>query len=173
MRILATITFAQYRDTIRAVVSAKDKRVQPRSWKENVALAIVGLALALALQVPVARAPVFTLFAVMILCWIFSKPIARRSQERCLKAIYSEERETLNGQVLTIDETGISCDRDHGQVSSHFAWQAFVKRIDMPDAFVFLQSPNSFVLVPKETLSSSDRELIWQWSSTVPTAGGG
>jgi hypothetical protein len=122
--------------------------------------------------VPVARIPAFTIYAVMILCWIFSKPLAKRSQERCLKAIYAEEQETLNSLVLTIDESGISCDQVNGQATSHQTWQAFIKRIDMPDAFLFLLSPNSFIRVPKEILPSSDRELIWQWSSTVPGGNG-
>ena len=30
----------------------------------------------------------------------FSKPLANRSQERRMRVIYSEEQETLNGQVL-------------------------------------------------------------------------
>ena len=56
--------------------------------------------------------------------------------------------------------------------TSHHRWQAFIKRIEMPDAFVFLSSPNHFIRVPKDALSSSDREHILHWSSTVPTASG-
>ncbi|HKN22661.1 MAG TPA: hypothetical protein VJX73_14655 [Terracidiphilus sp.] len=173
MHFRPTITFEQYRNTCQAVVASKDKRVQHRSWKEYVVLGIACLVLGLAPQVPVARVPVFTLYAVGILCWIFSKPLAKRSQEKCLRAVYSEEQEMLNAQVLTISESGISCDRVNGQVTSHYTWQAFIKRIDMPDAFVFLPSPNSFVRVPKEMLSSSECELIWQWSSTVPNCSSG
>ena len=172
MRFHPTITFEQYRDTCLAVTAAKAKQVQQRSWKEYVVLGIVCLVFGLAPQVPVARVPVFTIYAVMILCWIFSKPISKWSRERCLRAIYSEEQERLNQQVFTIDESGISCDQVNGQATSHHTWQAFVKRIDMPDAFVFLPSPNGFFRVPKALLTSSDRELIWQWSSTVPTGGG-
>lgn len=169
MRFHPTITFEQYRNTCQAVAAAKPKKVRKRSWKEYMVVAVVCLALGLASQVPAARVPALTLFAVLILCRIFSKPLANRSQERCLRVIYSEEQETLNGQVLTIDESGISCDQANGQATSHQTWRALMRRIDMPDAFVFLPSPNSFVRVPKEMLPLSDRELIWQWSSTVPT----
>jgi hypothetical protein len=169
MRFHPTITFEQYRNTYQAVAAAKTKRVQHRSWKEYVVLGIVCFVLGLAPRVPVARVPAFTIYAVMILCWIFSKPIAKRSQESCLRAIYSEEQERLNQQVFSIDESGISCDEVNGQATSHHTWQAFIKRIDMPDAFVFLPSPNSFFRVPKDMLSSFERELVWQWSSTVPT----
>jgi hypothetical protein len=172
MRFHPSITFEQYRNTCLAVKAAKAKRVQQRSWKGYVVLGIVCLVLGLARQVPVARVPAFTLYAAMILCWIFSKPLAKWSQDRCLRAIYSEEQGTLNEQVFTIDESGVSCDQINGQATSHKTWQAFIKRIDMPDAFVFLPSPNSFVRVPKEMLAPSDLELIWQWSSTVPTEGG-
>jgi hypothetical protein len=168
MRFHPAITFEQYRNTCKAVASAKTKPFQHRSWKEYVVLGIVCLVLGLAPQVPVARVSAFTILAVMILCWISSKPIAKLSQERCLRGIYAEEQERLNHQVFTIDESGIFCDRVDGQATSFHRWQAFVKRIDMPDAFVFLPSPNSFFRVPKELLTSSDRELIWQWSSIVP-----
>lgn len=172
MRFHPTITFEQYRDACQAIAAVKTKRVQHCSWKEYVVLGIFCLVLGLAPQVPVARVPVYTIYAVMILCWIFSKPITKWSRERCLRVVYSEEQERLNQQVLTIDESGISCDQVNGQATSHHAWQAFVKRIDMPDAFVFLPSPNSFFRVPKELLTSSDCELIWQWSATVPTGDG-
>ncbi len=76
----------------------------------------------------------------------------------------------LNDQVLTIDESGISCDRGNGQAVSDHTWNAFVKSIDMPDAYVFLPSPNTFIRVPKETLPLSELELVWHWSSMVPTA---
>jgi hypothetical protein len=171
MRFQPTITFEQFRDTCQAVTAAKPKRVPHRSWKEYLLLAIVCLVLGVTPQVPVARVPAFTILAVMIVLWIVSKPLAKRSQERCLRDIYAEEQSRLNGQVLTIDESGIACDQVNGNATSHQKWQSFIKRIDMPDAFVFLSSPNHFVHVPKEMLSSSDRESIWQWSSMIPTAG--
>jgi hypothetical protein len=169
MNFRQTITFEQYRHACQAVVSAKTNQVKRRSWKEYLVVIILGFVLALAPQVPVARVPVFTICAVMILCWIFLRPVAKWSQGKCLKAFYFEEQEKLNSQVFTIDESGISCDEGNGQATSHRTWQSFIKRIDMPDAFVFLPSPNSFIRVPKEMLELSDRELIWEWSATVPT----
>jgi hypothetical protein len=122
MRFHPTITFEQYRSTCQAVAEAKPKRVNKRSWKELVVLAIVCLAFGLAAQIPVARVPVLSILAVLVLLWMFSKPLAKRSRETCLKAVYSQEQETLNNQVLTIDESGISCDRVDGQATSHHAW---------------------------------------------------
>jgi hypothetical protein len=89
-----------------------------------------------------------------------------------LKRFYSDEQVKLNDQVLTIDESGISCDQGNGQITSKHTWQAFIKRIEMPDAFIFLPSPNSFVRVSKESLTPSDHQLIWEWSSTVPSGHG-
>jgi hypothetical protein len=84
--------------------------------------------------------------------------------------MFSEEQELLNNQTLTVDESGIACDGCNGQATSHHTWKAFIKRIDMPDAYVFLPSPNSFIRVPKEMLPVSDLELVWRWSAMVPTA---
>ncbi len=168
MQIQPTITFEQYRDTCRAVLAAKTKRVRHRSWIEYLVLGIVSLALGLAFLDPISRVPAITIYGVMILCWILNKPLAKRSQVRCLRAMFAEEQESLGGQVLTIDESGISCDRFNGQATSHHSWRAFIKLIDMPDAFLFLPTPNQFIRLPKELLAAADRELVLQWSSTVP-----
>jgi len=165
MRLSPTITFEQYRDTCKAVAAAKPKVVRKRSWELFVSVALVSLAMGISLQLPAARVPALTIFIGLILCWILLKPIARRSQDKCYRTIFSEEQETLNDQILTIDESGISCERAGGKVTSHHNWNAFIKRIDMPDAYVFLPSPNSFIRVPKEMLSTAQLELVWQWSS--------
>lgn len=169
MRLQPNITFEQFKAAYRVIEAAKPKVTRKRSWRYYVVLAIVCLVLGLAPHFPPARIPAFTLYAVLLFCWALSKPLARRSQEKQLKRFYSDEQAKLNDQVLTIDESGISCDQSNGQATSHLTWQAFIKRIDLPDAFVFLLSPNRFVRVPKEMLESSDHQLIWEWSSTIPT----
>jgi hypothetical protein len=172
MRFHPTITFEQYRDTCQAVAAAKSKVTDKGSWKGYVSMCLVCLALAFAPQLPSARVPALISFAILIFFWIFSKPLARRSRENCLKAIFAEEQEMLNNQVLTVDESGIACDIGRGKAGSHHSWSAFAKRLDLPDAYLFLPTPNSFVRVPKEPLSSSELELIWQWSAKVPTSDG-
>ena len=171
MRIHPTITFEQYRDTCRIVIAAKAKRPQRYTWKGYLALAVACLVLGIAPQIPAARQPALTIYVLLILCWIFWKPLAKWSQERCLRRIYSEEQEKLNGQILTIDEGGISCEFTDGLTTSHHRWQGFKKRIDLPDSFLFLPTPNSFVRVPKDALELPERELIWEWSSMVPAGG--
>jgi hypothetical protein len=172
MRFHPTITFEQYRATCLAIAAAKPKRVRKQSWKGYAGLVVVCLALGLSPQIPAARVPALTILAILALCWILSKPLARRSQDNYFRAIFFEEQEVLNDQVLTVDESGISCDTGNGKATSHHAWNAFVKRIDMPDAYIFLPSPNSFIRVPKEMLPLSALELVRQWSSAVPTADG-
>jgi len=171
MRFQAKITFDQYKDTCLAVAAAKPgKGNHKKSWKGYVSLALVCLALGLSPQLPGARVPAFVIFSIIVLLGILSKPLARRSQDRCFRSIFSEEEQFLNGQLLTVDESGITCDRIDGQATSHNSWQSLTKRIDTPDAYIFLPSPNSFIRVPKEFLSKSDLELIWKWSSMVPAA---
>ena len=172
MRFHPTITFEQYRATCLAIAAAKPKPVRKKSWMGYAGLGLACLALGLSPQIPAARVPGLTILAILALCWILSRPLARRSQDNCLRAIFSEEQEVLNDQVLTVDESGISCETGDGRATSHHTWSAFIKRIDLPDAYIFLPSPNSFIRVPKEMLPSSDLELVRQWSSAVPTADG-
>jgi len=173
MRFHPRITFEQYAATCRAVAGAKPGAVRRRSWKGYVGLGVACLAFGISLQVPGASVVAFTVFATLILGWVLSKPLTRQSQERCLRAIFAEEQGMLNDQVLTVDESGISCDMGGGKATSHHAWNVFMRRIDMPDAYIFLPSPNSFIRVPKETFSLSELELVWRWSSGVPVAGAG
>ena len=115
------------------------------------------------------RVPALVFFATVALLWIFSKPLAKRSQDKCLRSIFAEEQDFLNNQLMTIDQSGIACDMGGGKVSTHHTWTSFIKRIDLPDAYLFLPSPNSFIRVPKQSLSLSDLELVWRWSTMVPS----
>lgn len=135
-----------------------------------VGLGLACLAIGLSPQIPEARVPALVFFVVVALCWIFSKPLAKRSQDKCFRAIFAEEQDVLNDQIMTIDQSGIACDMGGDKVSTHHTWAAFIKRIDLPDAYVFLPSPNSFIRVPKQALPLSDLELVRQWSSIVPSA---
>ena len=170
MRFRPTITFEQYRATCKAVAAAKSKAAGNRSWFGSVGLGVVCLALGLSLQIPAARIPALTALAVLALCSILSKPFAKRSQDRCFRTIFSEVQEALNDQGLLIEETGITCDRGNGLAVSHSAWKAFIKRIEMPDAYVFLPTPNSFIRVPKQKLALPEQELVMKWSSTIPAS---
>ncbi len=172
MRLEPTITFEQYKATLAAVASAKPKKSHTRSWQYYVILAMVCLAVGLAAQSRATQIPVLSVLFALILLSILAKPLTRRSREKCLKRVYEEEQERLNDQVLTIDEAGISCNQSNGKAVSHLTWQAFAYSIDMADAFLFLPSPNTFVRVPKETLTRSQLDLIRQWSSGIPPGTG-
>lgn len=131
-------------------------------------LVIICLAFGISVQYPPWRIPALTLLGVWVLCWIFQKPLGELLQGSCLRRFYSEEQSRLNDQVLTVDESGISCERGNGEMVSRHTWLAFIHSIEMPDAFVFLPSPNSFVRVPKEPLTPSECDLIREWSAGVP-----
>jgi hypothetical protein len=168
MRLRPTITFDQYKATFRVIAAAKPKVDHKRSWQYYLVLALVCLALGLAPHFPPTRIPAFTLYVALMLCWAFYKPLAKHSQEKCLRRFYDQEQAKLNDQILAIDETGISCNQGDGQAVSHQTWRAFILCIDTPDAFVFLPSPNTFVRVPKTTLTPSEQDLIRQWGLAVP-----
>jgi hypothetical protein len=168
MRLQPKITFEQYRAVYHLIAAAKPKTATNRPWWGWVVLAVGCLVLGLAPQFPPTRTPAFTLYAVLILCWILCKPLTKHYQDKYLRRFYAEEQAKLNDQALTIDESGISCDQGNGQATSHITWRAFTRLIDVADAFVFLPSPNTFIRVPKETLTVADQELIRRWSSTIP-----
>jgi hypothetical protein len=104
----------------------------------------------------------------MILLAAVAKVLGRRSRDKCIRRFYAEEEPALNDQVLTIDESGISCVQGNGQVTSHHRWTAFAYYIEMPDALIFLPSPNSFIRVPTKVLTPADGQRIREWSSSVP-----
>lgn len=172
MRLEPTITFEQYRATLAAVASAKSKKSHRRSGRHYLILAMVCLAVGLAAQSHATRIPILSVLFAFILLSLLARPWTRRSRGKCLRRVYEEEQSRLNDQVLTIDESGISCNQSNGKAVSHVTWQAFAYSIDMPDAFLFLPSPNTFVRVPKETLTQSERDLIRQWSSGIPPSTG-
>ncbi len=172
MRLEPKITFEQYKTTIAAVASAKSLKRHNRSWRYYVIYAMVCLAIGLAAQSDATRAPILAVLLSFMIVGILVKPLTKRSREKCLRRIYDEEQSMLNNQVLTIDESGISCNHDNGKAVLHLTWQAFSYSIDMPDAFLFLPSPNTFVRVPKETLTPSEQDLVREWSSGIPSRAG-
>jgi hypothetical protein len=172
MRLEPKITFEQYKATLVAVRSAKPKKSHMRSGRYYIILAIVCLAIGIAAQSPVTRIPIFTVVFALFFLSILAKPLTRRSREKCLKRLYQEEQAGLKDQVFTIDESGISCNWGNGKTVTHMTWQAFTSSIDMPDATIFLLSPNRFVRVPKESLTPSDQDQIRKWSAAIPPVPG-
>lgn len=152
MRLRPTVTFEEYKATLAVIVEAKPKMGHKRSWQGYVLLALICLVFGLAAQFDATRIPVLTLLAASVLCWVFSKPLAKRSREKCFQRFYAEERARLNDQVLTIDKSGISCNQGNGQVVSQYTWQAFIYYADMPDAFLFLLSPTHSSVYPRSRL---------------------
>ena len=168
VQIKTNITLEQYIAALNAVIAAKPKARRTYLWWHYVILALICLAFGLGIQSDVTRVPALTAYGVMVLIWAVCKPLARRSRNEYFRRSYADEQAALNDQVLTIDESGIGCDEGNGKLTSHYTWGAFVSCIGMPDAFLFLPSPNRFVRIPKGALSESDRERIEQWSSRIP-----
>ena len=172
MRLEPKITFEQYKATLAAVRSAKPRKSHMRSGRYYLILAIVCLTIGIAAQSPVTRVPIYTILFTLFFLSLLAKPLTRRSWEKHVKRNYEEQQARLNDQVLTIDESGIASNCANGKVVTHMTWQAFVSSIDMPDAIVFLLSPNAFVRVPKETLTPSDQDQLRKWSSGIPSKTG-
>jgi hypothetical protein len=168
MRIQPTITFEEYFATHRAILAAKPNTGHKRSWRYYLLLAILCLTLGIAAQSPPTRVPTWTLIAAMILLAVVAKALGRRSRDNCMRRFYAEEEPALNDQVLTINESGISCVRGNGRVTSHHSWSAFIYCIRMPDATIFLPTPNTYIRVPATVLTPADDQKIREWSSAIP-----
>jgi hypothetical protein len=162
------ISLNQYKATYRAVIAAKPKVAKSRSWRYYVVLAGISLGFGVAVQFKPAQAPVLAICAAALIFSLLCKPLVRQSQEKQLERFYTEEQDTLSNQVITIDESGIFCSSEDERSRSHYDWRAFVYYIDMPDAFVFLPSPNTFVRIPKDLLTPSDDQAIRDWSRALP-----
>jgi hypothetical protein len=156
MRIQPTITFEQYVATHGAVLAAKPSPGAKRSWRYYLTLAIVCLAFGIAVQFPPTRIPALTLFGAVVLYGAVGKALVKRSRDRYMRRFYAEEQAMLNDQILTIDESGISTVRANGDVTSHHCWNAFIYWIEMPDAMVFLPTPNTFIRVPLGELTAAE-----------------
>jgi len=168
MELRPQISFEQYEAVIGILSASKLKAVQGNSWLNYFSLIVTCLVVGLTPQLFPLRIPAMAIGVFLILVWLLCKPLAKRSRRKQLRLIYDEEQAKLNDQVLTLDASGISCDQSNGELTSHYAWDAFSTRIDMHDALLFLPSPNSFVRVPTAALTISDRELILEWSSHIP-----
>jgi len=168
MRLHPTITLEQYTATCKAVLSIKPKPAYQYSWQQVAIGAVIGCGLVVGFEFRPARVAAVTVWVVVVLYAAACKPLIRRAQDKHYRRTYAEEQARLNDQVFTIDESGISCDQSNGKETSKYNWQAFATRVDLPDASIFLLSPNCFVRIPTDTLNPTDRELIEKWSASIP-----
>jgi hypothetical protein len=109
-----------------------------------------------------------TLFGALVLYGAVGKALVKGSRDRYMRRFYAEEQAMLNDQILTIDESGISIVRANGDVTSHHRWNAFIYRIEMPDAMVFLPTPNTFIRIPVGGLTAAEVQNVREWSAALP-----
>jgi hypothetical protein len=167
MQIRPRITFEEYLATYQAMRAVKPKSNR-RSWRYYTFLLISCLVFGVAVESPPTRIPALSAFGGMLLLVVIRLATVRHSQAKCMRGVFAEEEFALNDNVLTIDDSGISCTRGNGLVGSHYRWAALIYFIEMPDALLFMPTPNSFVRVPKQDLSASDDQKIREWSAVIP-----
>jgi hypothetical protein len=166
MRVEPKVTFEQFRETYIAVLALKKKTSYGTRWW--CVWIGIGLVMGLVPRMLFGRVAENTILCMLVFYWVIAKLLTSPLRDRRMRAYYIEEAANLNSQIFEIEESGLACAQADSRATSHYSWRAFIKRLDLPDAFVFLLSPNTFIRVPKETLSGSDRELIWSWSSHLP-----
>lgn len=165
MKVTAYISYEQYRDAYAALKPAVKKQ---RSTLQIAALVISTFAVAMLVFIPPTR-NIFgwTLAAYGPLAYglqIWSKA----KYDRCLRQLFDRNKNYMNGQKMKIDEYGISGSGADDVFSYSYAWSAFQLCIEMPDGYLFLPTPDTFVRIPSESLTVEQRREILVWSGSVP-----
>jgi hypothetical protein len=165
LRIVATISFEQFNEAILAM-RKKYQQQNKKTQRANIVFTVVA-SLALAIAVRTSSAEVIGFSVVLIIffvvLWIWSKWRAGR----CLKQTYEVQRKQLNGQVMDIEESGISGQWEDGNASYQYKWLAFEGFLDLPNEFLLLPNSVSFVRIPKEFLSPDEQQIIKNWATKI------
>jgi hypothetical protein len=164
LRIVATISFEQFRT---AIVAMRKKYQPPKKtrWLNIVFIVVASFTIAIAIQTSSAE-----VIGVSLLLAVFLVAIGIWSKWRvgyCLKQTYEVQKKQLNGQIMDIDDSGINGQWGNGDSNYQYKWSAFETFLDLPDAFLFLPNPVSFVRVPKESLSFEDQLTIKSWAEKI------
>jgi hypothetical protein len=151
-----------------AVVAARNhfaKKNKRTSWFQIVFLVIIAFSLAIAMQTFSEYLRGFCLgfyaFAVLLVLW------CKWQSNRTFRKSYEAQQKQLNGQIMNIDESGISGRWENGNASYQYKWSAFESFLELPDGFLFFANPAFFVRIPKSSLNLDEQQMIKTWRQNV------
>jgi hypothetical protein len=105
---------------------------------------------------------------VALACYFLPRYAKRQYRGRLLK-LFEVEQKRFNGHPMEIDEAGIrgQCSGEHWLNTYSYGWPAFFRRLDLPDAYLFLYTPNCYIRVPIDCLTESECASLLLWSRQV------
>ena len=110
------------------------------------------------------RVPAFTLLCAYLVFLLTASSYRKRLSRKRLRQFFEEERDRLNGQILHLHAKGVTGTHTGGHYITEETWQAFTRRLDFPEKWLFLRSPDSYLRITKP----ADRQCILDWSAGVP-----
>lgn len=162
MRIVATISFEQFKTAILAMRKKYQQQSKKTRWLNIIFIVVVSFTLAIAIQK--SSAEFIGFFLVLFLFLVVLGILSKRRAEYCLKQTYEVQKKLLNGQVMDIDESGISGQWENGNASYQYKWSAFEGFLDLPDGFLFFPNAAFFVRIPKDSLTPDEQQTIHGWA---------
>ena len=165
MRIVATISFEQFNESILAMRKKYQRQNKRRRWSNVVFVVVASLTFAIVIQK--SSAEFVGLSMVLLLLLIVLGVWSKWRAGYCLKQAYEVQKKQLNGQVMDIEDSGISGRWENGDASYQYKWSAFEDFLDLPNAFLLLPNSASFVRIPKASLSPEEQQTIRRWATTI------
>ena len=169
MQVVATISFEQFKAAVLATrkqYAQQDKKVR---WKGIVSIVLLWLAITVEIQrsgeslsALGAYLGSFSLVPLILIALlvIWCKWQANHS----LRKTYEIQKKQLNGQIMNIDESGISGQWEDGGATYQYRWSAFEGFRDLPDGFLFFPNAAVFVRIPTDSLTLDERQTIHRWA---------
>ena len=164
MELTAFITYEQYRDAYAAI---KPSPTQLRATQRILTPAVSAFAGIMLIYVPTTRNLFFWMLALYAPLVFAVQRWSRARYDGCLRELFDRNKDAMNGQKMKVDELGISGSGGENAFSYSYKWSAFQRCIEVPDGYLFLPTPDTFVRIPFESLSIEQRRQILVWSSSI------
>jgi hypothetical protein len=179
LQVIATISFEQFKAAVLATRRQYAQQGKTSKWIRIVVQLVIWLSITLAIHAltrsfrasdvsPFGES--FTTFSTYLRDFGFAfllgtlLLICRWWSDSRLRKIYEIQKEQLNGQIMNIDESGISGQWENGDATYQYRWSAFEGFVDLPDEFLFFPNAALFVRIPKDSLSGEDQQTAHRWA---------
>ncbi|HEY6374343.1 MAG TPA: YcxB family protein [Edaphobacter sp.] len=167
MEVIATISFEQFKAAVVATRRHYSQQSEKPKWKGIVSIVLLTFALqtsgeylGVSASYQIAFYLALLILGVSLFLW------CKWQSKSCLRKTYEIQKKQLNGQIMNIDESGISGKWENGDATYQYKWSPFESFIDLADGFLFFPNPASFVRVPKDSLNFDEQQAIRTWAQS-------
>lgn len=145
----------------------KKYRQQAKKWSWKSILWIILVSFGLVIAINTSRTEIVEFFFVSVMLLYLFNFWLRWRADYCLKKLFDVQKNQLNGQIMDIEESGISGQWENGNATYQYKWSAFESFLELPDGFLFFPNSVAFVRVPKESLSADEQQTIKSWAEKI------